>query len=118
MTSCSPAGVLVLSWYPPGLAEGDGEPAEDVVPAVLDAAHRRHLKVIQASTSPVTWTHLSQKIFDIELLTRTHLVRALHVGHSDDSPFQFYRLLLFFIYIYFLKVSFSHIVNPSVCSAH
>ncbi|KAL0984735.1 hypothetical protein UPYG_G00146020 [Umbra pygmaea] len=39
------AGVLVLSWYPPGLADDNGEPIEDLVPAVLDAAHRHNLKV-------------------------------------------------------------------------
>ncbi|XP_047216257.1 glycoprotein endo-alpha-1,2-mannosidase-like protein isoform X3 [Girardinichthys multiradiatus] len=38
-------GVLVLSWYPPGLADDNGEPAEDLVPAVLDAAYRHNLKV-------------------------------------------------------------------------
>ncbi|KAM6936604.1 glycoprotein endo-alpha-1,2-mannosidase-like protein isoform 2-T2 [Lycodopsis pacificus] len=41
----SAAGVLVLSWYPPGLADDNGEPAEDLVPAVLDAAYRHNLKV-------------------------------------------------------------------------
>ncbi|XP_034029946.1 glycoprotein endo-alpha-1,2-mannosidase-like protein [Thalassophryne amazonica] len=39
------AGVLVLSWYPPGLADDNGEPTEDFVPAVLDAAYRHNLKV-------------------------------------------------------------------------
>ncbi|XP_010897417.2 glycoprotein endo-alpha-1,2-mannosidase-like protein isoform X2 [Esox lucius] len=38
-------GVLVLSWYPPGLADDNGEPTEDLVSAVLDAAHRHNLKV-------------------------------------------------------------------------
>lgn len=38
-------GVLVLSWYPPGLADDNGEPTEDMVPAVLDAAYRHNLKV-------------------------------------------------------------------------
>ncbi|XP_075969027.1 glycoprotein endo-alpha-1,2-mannosidase-like protein [Anarhichas minor] len=39
------AGVLVLSWYPPGLADDHGEPTEDLVPAVMDAAHRHSIKV-------------------------------------------------------------------------
>lgn len=39
------AGVLVLSWYPPGVADDHGEPSEDLVPAVLDAAHKHSLKV-------------------------------------------------------------------------
>lgn len=42
---CVSPGVLVLSWYPPGLADDNGEPAEDLVPAVLDAAYRHNLKV-------------------------------------------------------------------------
>ncbi|XP_006631319.2 glycoprotein endo-alpha-1,2-mannosidase-like protein [Lepisosteus oculatus] len=41
----SGAGVLVLSWYPPGLADDNGEAAEDLVPAVMDAAHRHRIKV-------------------------------------------------------------------------
>ncbi|XP_033837224.1 glycoprotein endo-alpha-1,2-mannosidase-like protein [Periophthalmus magnuspinnatus] len=41
----SAAGVLVVSWYPPGLADDNGEPTEDLIPAVLDAAYRHNLKV-------------------------------------------------------------------------
>lgn len=47
---CVSLGVLVLSWYPPGLADDNGEPAEDLVPAVLDAAYRHNLKVECIST--------------------------------------------------------------------
>ncbi|XP_077455247.1 glycoprotein endo-alpha-1,2-mannosidase-like protein [Stigmatopora argus] len=43
--AASAAGVLVLSWYPPGVADDNGEPTEDFVPAVLDAAYRHNLKV-------------------------------------------------------------------------
>lgn len=39
------AGVLVLSWYPPGMADDNGEPTEDLVPSLLDAAHRHGIKV-------------------------------------------------------------------------
>uniref|UniRef100_A0A672I6G9 Glycoprotein endo-alpha-1,2-mannosidase-like protein n=1 Tax=Salarias fasciatus TaxID=181472 RepID=A0A672I6G9_SALFA len=35
------AGVLVLSWYPPGVADDHGEPTEDLVPAVMDAAQNQ-----------------------------------------------------------------------------
>lgn len=41
----SASGVLVLSWYPPGIADNHGEPCEDLVPAVMDAAHRHSIKV-------------------------------------------------------------------------
>ncbi|XP_057689465.1 glycoprotein endo-alpha-1,2-mannosidase-like protein [Corythoichthys intestinalis] len=43
--AASAAGVLVLSWYPPGMADDNGEPTEDFVPAILDAAYRHNLKV-------------------------------------------------------------------------
>ncbi|XP_041963212.1 glycoprotein endo-alpha-1,2-mannosidase-like protein [Alosa sapidissima] len=39
------AGVVVVSWYPPGLSDDNGEPTEDIVPAILEAAHRHSLKV-------------------------------------------------------------------------
>ncbi|XP_038233954.1 glycoprotein endo-alpha-1,2-mannosidase-like protein [Dermochelys coriacea] len=38
-------GVLVLSWYPPGLADDNGEPSDSLVPFILDAAHRYTIKV-------------------------------------------------------------------------
>ncbi|XP_053083338.1 glycoprotein endo-alpha-1,2-mannosidase-like protein [Pangasianodon hypophthalmus] len=43
--STAGAGVVVLSWYPPGLADDHGEPSEDLVPSILDAALRHNLKV-------------------------------------------------------------------------
>lgn len=47
---CGTPGVLVLSWYPPGVADDHGEPAEDLVPAVMDAAHRHSIKVTGETT--------------------------------------------------------------------
>lgn len=44
------AGVLVLSWYPPGVADDHGEPTEDLVPVVMDAAHRHSIKVTGETT--------------------------------------------------------------------
>ncbi|XP_062889248.1 glycoprotein endo-alpha-1,2-mannosidase-like isoform X1 [Mobula hypostoma] len=38
-------GVLALSWYPPGLSDDNGEPTDDLVPAILEAAHKYQLKV-------------------------------------------------------------------------
>lgn len=40
----------MLSWYPPGVADDHGEPAEDLVPAVMDAAHRHSIKVTGETT--------------------------------------------------------------------
>lgn len=38
-------GVLVLSWYPPGMADDNGEPTDDLVPAILDSAHQYNIQV-------------------------------------------------------------------------
>uniref|UniRef100_A0A1A8DLE8 Mannosidase, endo-alpha-like n=1 Tax=Nothobranchius kadleci TaxID=1051664 RepID=A0A1A8DLE8_NOTKA len=46
----SAAGVLVLSWYPPGVADPHGQPTEDLVPAVLDAAQRHSIKPYKGRT--------------------------------------------------------------------
>ena len=42
---CCVAGVLVLSWYPPGMADDNGEPSDDLVPAILDTAHQYNIQV-------------------------------------------------------------------------
>uniref|UniRef100_A0A452RG25 Mannosidase endo-alpha like n=1 Tax=Ursus americanus TaxID=9643 RepID=A0A452RG25_URSAM len=39
------SGVLVLSWYPPGMADDNGEPSDDLVPAILDTAHQYNIQV-------------------------------------------------------------------------
>nr|XP_020640060.1 glycoprotein endo-alpha-1,2-mannosidase isoform X2 [Pogona vitticeps] len=44
MSSAS-IGVLALSWYPPGMADENGEPADGLVPTILDIAHKYRLKV-------------------------------------------------------------------------
>jgi glycoprotein endo-alpha-1,2-mannosidase len=38
-------GVLIVSWYPPGLADDHGKPLDPLMPAILDAAHQYKLKV-------------------------------------------------------------------------
>uniref|UniRef100_A0A8B9QH24 Glycoprotein endo-alpha-1,2-mannosidase n=2 Tax=Apteryx owenii TaxID=8824 RepID=A0A8B9QH24_APTOW len=38
-------GVISLSWYPPGMADENGEPTDDLVPVILDFAHKYNLKV-------------------------------------------------------------------------
>ena len=42
---CCVSGVLVLSWYPPGMADDNGEPSDDLVPAILDTAHQYNIQV-------------------------------------------------------------------------
>ncbi|XP_038655491.1 glycoprotein endo-alpha-1,2-mannosidase-like isoform X2 [Scyliorhinus canicula] len=37
-------GVMALSWYPPGMSDENGEPTEDLVPVILEAAHKYQLK--------------------------------------------------------------------------
>ncbi|XP_069743196.1 glycoprotein endo-alpha-1,2-mannosidase-like isoform X1 [Narcine bancroftii] len=39
------AGVLALSWYPPGMSDENGEPTEDLVLIILEAAHKYQIKV-------------------------------------------------------------------------
>ncbi|KAM4687253.1 glycoprotein endo-alpha-1,2-mannosidase isoform 1-T3 [Discoglossus pictus] len=38
-------GVISLSWYPPGMSDDNGEPTDDLVPTILDKAHKYGLKV-------------------------------------------------------------------------
>lgn len=38
-------GVVALSWYPPKMADDNGEPTDDFVSNILDIAHRYKLKV-------------------------------------------------------------------------
>ncbi|XP_035152252.1 glycoprotein endo-alpha-1,2-mannosidase isoform X2 [Callithrix jacchus] len=38
-------GVLALSWYPPNVNDENGEPTDDLVPTILDKAHKYNLKV-------------------------------------------------------------------------
>uniref|UniRef100_UPI00358E82E1 glycoprotein endo-alpha-1,2-mannosidase-like protein n=1 Tax=Myxine glutinosa TaxID=7769 RepID=UPI00358E82E1 len=39
------AGVLVISWYPLGMADDHGRPTDDLVPTIMDAANHYGLKV-------------------------------------------------------------------------
>lgn len=39
------SGVIALSWYPPGMADENGEPTDDLVPIILDYASKYNLKV-------------------------------------------------------------------------
>ncbi|XP_072019168.1 glycoprotein endo-alpha-1,2-mannosidase-like [Amphiura filiformis] len=38
-------GVVVYSWYPPGKSDEQGYPSDDIVPQLLDTAHKYQLKV-------------------------------------------------------------------------
>ncbi|XP_040839723.1 glycoprotein endo-alpha-1,2-mannosidase [Ochotona curzoniae] len=38
-------GVLALSWYPPDTNDANGQPADDLVPTILDKAQKYNLKV-------------------------------------------------------------------------
>lgn len=39
------SGVLAISWYPPGMKDDNGDTTDDIVPLVLDAAHKYQIKV-------------------------------------------------------------------------
>ncbi|XP_071063348.1 glycoprotein endo-alpha-1,2-mannosidase isoform X3 [Pseudochaenichthys georgianus] len=38
-------GVLVVSWYPPNMSDDNGEPTDDIVPLLMEVAHKYHVKV-------------------------------------------------------------------------
>ncbi|CAL8296563.1 unnamed protein product [Arctogadus glacialis] len=38
-------GVIAVSWYPPGMKDDNGEPIDDIVAMLMDAAHKYHVKV-------------------------------------------------------------------------
>ncbi|KAJ7991320.1 hypothetical protein DPEC_G00296100 [Dallia pectoralis] len=38
-------GVLAVSWYPPGMKDENGEPTDDIVPLILEVAHKYDVKV-------------------------------------------------------------------------
>ena len=39
------SGVVVVSWYPPGQADDNGQPFDGLIPLLLDSAHRHGVKV-------------------------------------------------------------------------
>ena len=39
-------GVLALSWYPPDLNDENGEPTDNLVPTILDKAHKYYLQFL------------------------------------------------------------------------
>ncbi|CAF1177594.1 unnamed protein product [Adineta steineri] len=45
MIRMSGAGTLSVSWYPPGMADDQGSPWDDLMPQLLDAAEKYKLKV-------------------------------------------------------------------------
>lgn len=55
---CVVSGVLVLSWYPPGMADDNGEPSDDLVPAILDTAHQYNIQVSLQEVVSVLWPSL------------------------------------------------------------
>ncbi len=75
----SGAGVLVLSWYPPGLSDENGLPSDDCVLPLLDAAQQHGLK-LALMVEP--YQNLTAETF------RQHLVYALNQYGSHPA---FYR---------------------------
>ena len=45
MIRMSGAGTLSVSWYPPGMADDEGQPWDDLMPLLLDTADKYKLKV-------------------------------------------------------------------------
>lgn len=38
-------GVIAVSWYPPNMKDENGHPTDDIVPLLLEVAHKYHIKV-------------------------------------------------------------------------
>ena len=47
---CVSSGVIAVSWYPPGMKDDNGEPIDDIVAMLMDAAHKYHVKVYTIPT--------------------------------------------------------------------
>ncbi|CAF1581606.1 unnamed protein product [Rotaria magnacalcarata] len=45
MIRMSGAGTLSISWYPPGMADDEGRPSDDIIPLLLNKAEKYQLKV-------------------------------------------------------------------------
>ncbi|CAF3127079.1 unnamed protein product [Rotaria socialis] len=45
MIRMSGAGTLSISWYPPGMADDEGRPSDDIIPLLLNKAGKYQLKV-------------------------------------------------------------------------
>lgn len=39
-------GVLAVSWYPAGMKDDNGEPVDDIIPLILEVAHKYKVKVV------------------------------------------------------------------------
>lgn len=39
------SGVIAVSWYPPSTNDDNGEPLDNIVPLLLEVAHKYHIKV-------------------------------------------------------------------------
>ncbi|CAB1350915.1 unnamed protein product [Coregonus sp. 'balchen'] len=79
------AGVLVLSWYPPGIADNHGEPCEDLVPAVMDAAHRHSIKC-EASYSKLSAEYGNHGAFYRFRSTTGRILPLFYVYDSYLTP--------------------------------
>lgn len=48
---CLFLGVIAVSWYPPDTKDDNGEPLDDIVPLLLEVAHKYHIKVCLRNSS-------------------------------------------------------------------
>jgi len=92
----SGAGVIILSWYPPGLADDNGLfTADEMVVTILDAAERRGLKVallvepyegLNATNFHAALQHVRQHYWDHEAFYKRRVgQRQLPVFYLYDS---------------------------------
>lgn len=45
------SGVIAVSWYPPKLADDNGDSMDEFMPLILEVAHKYHIKVCMSDVS-------------------------------------------------------------------
>ncbi|XP_077577820.1 glycoprotein endo-alpha-1,2-mannosidase-like protein [Stigmatopora nigra] len=113
--AASAAGVLVLSWYPPGVADDNGEPTEDFVPAVLDAAYRHNLKVA-FHLQPYRGRDEQSVLENVKYIIDRYGDHASFYRHASSTPTK--NLPLFYIYDSYLTPTESWSRLLTVGGAH
>lgn len=84
----------MLSWYPPGVADEHGKASEDLVPAVMDAAHRHSIKVTgERSVKLLLCFFTSIMLFHYcNCFTERAYKEIFHLQGYSGHPDRFYTL--------------------------
>ncbi|KAM6043591.1 glycoprotein endo-alpha-1,2-mannosidase-like protein [Theristicus caerulescens] len=110
-TASATRRALVLSWYPPSLADDNGEPSDGLAPSIPDAAHRYTIQVafhIQPYKGHDDHT-VHENIRYITDRYRSHAASCKYKTSTGKSP------PLFYIYNSYLTLaeSWANLLTPS-----